>query len=117
MTNIINFMDTNNVYYINVKPYVVSLPYEVIGNRYYDANSNSIPNKESFIRYVVKKMREYNSRFNPKDNLDYKTQLLNSKEILLHLQQFFKISKKNYTKNNLFKLKKAKNITHKNKIQ
>jgi hypothetical protein len=106
-------MDGSDVYYINIVPYVVSIPFNVMAERYYNENAMNI-NKYNFINYIVKHMNRYNTRSIFKSVKDKNNDNIESKKLLHHLQHFLKINKKSkYKTKKHTKKVKRKNITHK----
>ena len=96
-------MEQDNVYYINVKPYVFSLPYEKMAERYYDAylqNKHKHEKKDTkradFINSIVTNMMHYNFLVRPKSVVEQEADKVVSKQLLIHLENFFK---KGRTKN------------------
>ena len=54
-------MDKDNVYYINIKPYRVSIPFEEMANRYYDlVLAKTTIQKTVFVNNIVSFMKQYN---------------------------------------------------------
>ena len=110
-----NKMKVSNVYYINLKPYVYVIPYDEMGERYYKYNRNKICDKNRFINSVVRNMNNSNYSeigFEDQNNMN---EMKTGKEILLHIQIFFKSFKRNKTKKKGKYKKKLKNITIKHK--
>ena len=102
-------MDTDRVYYINIEPYHISLPFTLMAERYYKQNIRNIPNKHAFINFINSHMKQYNL---PIFSRSYETKQNNiaiSKELLSHLQNFLK-KKKSKTRR---QRKKRKNTTRK----
>ena len=81
-------MENDNVYYINVKPFSYSLPYSVMAERYYN-NNNINMKKETFISGIKKYMNQYNYKVVNKSDDEKAVDVVISKQILLHLNQFF----------------------------
>lgn len=117
-------MMQESVYYINIKPYMHSLPFDEMHNRFLESSIGkqlvSEAEREHFINFMGKNIKLYNFQEFEKDKEDYKIDTILSKRILLHLQEFFgKNNKQNKTKhkrNNKTKtLKKYYNNKAKNK--
>jgi hypothetical protein len=90
-------MEQDNVYYINVKPYVFSLPYETMAERYYDAfMKKTSVDKSAFVSSIVESMKRYIYIVMRKSELEQNTDKVVSKQLLIHLENFFK---KGRTKN------------------
>ncbi len=99
-------MDSDNVYYIHVDPYYVSVPVNVLIERYYRQNMKNIYNKQEFINFVNAHMNRYNFRRITKSIDDKKHDELVGKELMEHLQNFIKINKMNKTSSKKSKSKK-----------
>ena len=113
-----HLMDYNNVYYLNIKPYILNLPFEVLATRYYDSQNidkKSIIDRNSFNNKIVAQMKKYNLKFKSNEYSDLNSHKLIGNSILNHLNKFFKSFKNNYTHRNLLKTKKSKNVTSKHK--
>tara|TARA_A100001015_G_scaffold309642_1_gene409468 strand:+ start:566 stop:883 length:318 start_codon:yes stop_codon:yes gene_type:complete len=98
-------MDHENVYYINIKPYYNSLPFEDMAQIYYDNEYNNInkeSNQEEFITTITKLMNRYNYDCKVKEINEINIDKIISKQIINYLKDFF--SKKNRT----IKFKKTK---------
>lgn len=90
-------MEEANVYYINVKPYIYSLPYAEMAERYYDAYLHAKDVKKTeFIKNIVINMQHYNFLIRPKSPVEQEADKVVSKQLLIHLENFFK---KGRTKN------------------
>ena len=90
-------MEQDNVYYINVKPYFFSLPYEIMAERYYDAYMKKTQvDKNDFVLHIVTNMKRYNYIVRQKSEIEHNTDKVVSKQLLIHLENFFK---KGRTKN------------------
>ena len=107
------YMYNERVYYINVKPYVYSLKYEEMAERYYDAFNDSllktnmnIIDKNYFINEITGFMNNYKYTITKKNKKDLNVDKYISKQILSHLKYFFKDSIHNKT---IKKIKKMSN--------
>jgi hypothetical protein len=95
-------MEQDNVYYINVKPYVFSMPYEQMAERYFDAylknptGKEKEKEKEDFIHFIVTNMKRYIFTVRHKSDVEQNADKVVSKQLLIHLENFFK---KGRTKN------------------
>jgi hypothetical protein len=91
-------MEQDNVYYINVKPYFFALPYETMAERYYNAfiKNTQEDGKRAFVDSIVASMKRYNYFVRSKSELEQNTDKVVSKQLLIHLENFFK---KGRTKN------------------
>ena len=79
-------MDHDNVYYIQIEPYTVILPINLLVDRFY--NNNIGISYNIFNNYIHKFMNRYNMselQQDSKKNLDHK---LNGKELMKHLENF-----------------------------
>lgn len=97
-------MKSDDVYYINVKPYIYSLEYSDMAKRYYDQFKNTIlkdVSKDEFIDYIISFMNKYNYNISIKTNKEFKIDKFISKRIMCHLKCFF-----NNTNNKTLKKKK-----------
>ena len=81
-------MKHNNVFYINVKPYIFSMPFRDMAEKYYHANSVS-NSKEEFITKIEKNMNRYDYEFISKDSIEQDIDIIVSKKIMHHLEEFF----------------------------
>ena len=113
-------MMNENVYYINIKPYIHDLQFEEIFNRFLESNIGKTliiqENKESFIDFMEKNIKLYNFQSLKKDKDEYKIDTILSKRILYHLQDFFNktIKSKNKTSKKFYN-NKDKNKTKRRK--
>lgn len=85
-------MKANNVYYINVKPYFYTMRYDIMAERYYDRFVPAIK-RSDFVRNVTEYMQKFRyTHFDKK--LDEKAvDEVISKQIMLHLDDFFERGK------------------------
>lgn len=88
-----HLMVKDNVYYINVKPYEYSMPYEDMASIYYDLfyeKYNIVDTKEEFSTKIVDSMSKY-STYNTfiKSEEEYNADIVVGKQILIHLEEFF----------------------------
>jgi hypothetical protein len=107
-------MVNDNVYYINIKPYIHDLPFNEIYKRFLENDKNIIKEKQNeFIEFMNKNIQNYNFTVIPKKNEDYEIDKILSKKIMIHLQEFFTpiaLDKNNITTN---KSRKNRNIRNK----
>jgi hypothetical protein len=99
-------MEQDNVYYINVKPYVFTMPFEEMAERYYERiikkdasdkdKDKDKDKKTEFINSIVKFMKRYNFHIQNKSDVEQDADKVVSKQLLIHLEDFFK---KGRTKN------------------
>ena len=84
-------MDKDNVYYINIKPYRVSLPYEEMAERYYDRALKNTPIlKNDFVAHMVAYMKQYNFMVLKKSEAEQSVDKSVSKKLLSNLEDFLK---------------------------
>ena len=106
-------MNMENVYYINVKPYIYSMPYEEMAEKYYNHQQDNIKvKKEVFITYIINFMNQYNYPIKNKSEDETELDKIVSKKIVIHLEEFFKKDKKQNTR----KRKNVKNRLTKRKF-
>ena len=110
-------MSHKNVYYINIKPYVHDLRFEVMIKRFLTSNLGKklIQKDENNIKFMNSMLREfkrYNFFVKHKDEDENEIDKILSKEILTHLQEFFSKSLKTKSKYNRTK---KNNINKRNK--
>ncbi len=102
-------MEHENVYYIKIKPYNYSLPYNIMAEKYYEYeynNINKVSNKTEFIDTIIKIMNRYN--YIHKDINSNEIDKIVSKQIMNYLKEFFLKKKHNTLKKKVIKLKKNK---------
>jgi len=105
-------MDTDNVFYLHVKPYEATIPFHIMAEKYYNTyqDQDQYQDKEAFIRFVVNNMNKYNIDVSHETNQKYEANKEISNEILASLKNFLKIPPKRKTRNN----KRLKNrVSHK----
>ena len=107
-------MSNNNVYYINIKPYIYDLSFDTLIIRFLNnkiSESYNIINKVEFKDYILSFMQNYQYLFVRKKHEEYNFDKELSKQILNHLHIFFtKPFSSNTRKTNI---KKGKNKTKK----
>jgi hypothetical protein len=111
-------MMNKNVYYINLKPYVHDLSLEEMIDRFLN---NQISKKlmidpSEFKLFMKKEFELYNYTITKKQKEEYDVDEIISKQILIHLNEFFEKSFKKKTKKGKTKKSNAnkRNKTHKN---
>ena len=86
-------MAHDNIYYINIKPYVHNLSFNDIYKRFIESNiGKTLIDKETmkdFIDFIKKNIKLYNFIVVKKKEDDYKIDVILSKRILHHLYDFF----------------------------
>jgi hypothetical protein len=101
-------MDKENVYYINIKPYRTSIPFEEMANRYYDrvlSKTNSPVNKTDFVNQIIAFMKQYNYMVVNKSDAEKNVDTIVSKKLLSNLEDFLKTPRNPSTR-------KRRNNTH-----
>ena len=83
-------MESENVYYINVKPYYHTLSFNEMAERYYDNNSINKPRAE-FVNSIVELMDKKHFNVIVKDEKEQKIDEIVSKKIISHLYDLFSI--------------------------
>ena len=97
-------MSHKNVYYINIKPYIHDLEFDVLVDRFLkcDIGKKLIKNNDNFKKQMMKDFTLFNFELLEKNNEEYEVDKILSKQILTHLQDFFnkttKTSGKTYGK-------------------
>ena len=111
-------MANKNVYYINVKPYVHDIKYETMIERFMNSSIGSklVKNEESdiFKTYMLKFFEVYNYTLQEKSEQENNIDKILSKQIMIHLQEFFNKTAKNINKISINKTRKN-DIYKKNK--
>jgi hypothetical protein len=86
-------MMNENVYYINIKPYIHELQFEEMYKRFLESNlGKTLVEKEKidyFINFIQQNSSMYDFIATKKDGDDYKIDIILSKRILHHLHDFF----------------------------
>jgi len=109
-------MDVENVYYINIKPYRVSIPFEEMANRYYQAvltKNNTQITQTSFVNQIVTFMRQYNYMILKKSEEEKNVDKIVSKKLLANLEDFLKCDRNPTTRKKRYR--RVKSIRHYNK--
>jgi len=90
-------MNDEQVYYINVKPYVYSKDFKMMAEHYYDLYKPKM-SRSTFIKRMTEIMDKtnYTSFIKPKAEVDI--DLVISKGVLLHLERFFRTVRGNNTR-------------------
>jgi len=86
-------MANDNIYYINIKPYVHDLHFNEIYKRFFETpvGKTFVDKKlmNLFINFTNKNIKSFNFTVIEKDENDYKIDMILSKRILQHLHEFF----------------------------
>jgi len=107
-------MVNDNIYYINIKPYIYILPFNEMYKRILENNSLLINKEKStneFMSFMNEEIKKYNFQVIQKSKEDYDIDKILSKKILFHLEEFFIP----LTMKNKNKTKKNKHVKNKNK--
>jgi hypothetical protein len=110
-----HLMNNDNVYYINLKPYVFTISFSEMADRYYDLNNYSLKkeiSKISFNSIITNYMNRYNITIKEKSLDEMNAEKVLSKQILIHLEEFFKKKKLHSTTKRKRNIKY--NLTRKN---
>ena len=90
-------MANDNIYYINIKPYIHPVPFSEIHKRFLESSiGKHLIDKEAinyFIDFMKKKIHLCNFTISKKNEDDYKIDCILSKRILQHLYEFFNENK------------------------
>ena len=107
-------MEDNNVYYINIKPYVSNLSFFDMITRYYSKFPPKDIEKTAFFDKMGDTMKRYKFTVKMKDEKEHKLDRVISKQIQIYLEDFFRRYDKNKTsKNRKIKQNRTKRkITH-----
>lgn len=90
-------MRADNVYYINVKPYTYSIRFDTMAYRYYNRFVPAM-NKADFIRKILSHMGTYRYTHFDKQLDEKAVDEVISKQIIIHLNNFFMQDKKSTRK-------------------
>lgn len=95
-------MKNENVYYIHLLPYTFSMPYVDMASLYYENQKSYFHvqgiKKDFFIKKITDFMNNYNYKVNIKSDDEKEVERVLSKQIMIHLTEFFKKKKKHITK-------------------
>ena len=105
-------MENDQVYYINLKPYIFSLNFKEMALRYYE-NTSKISNKEEFTNHIISHMNNSNYNVKNKSKEEQNIDKIISKRVLRHLKDFFKNTENTKNRKTQKNKKKNKNKTHK----
>ena len=102
-------MNTNNVYYIQVRPYIYDLPYDTIITRYLFANKLLVMNPNQFMTKCILHLNKYNHTFILKTEEEYQLDVDDTNRMVKKIKRFFNQS------NTRCARKKSSNKTRRNK--
>ena len=103
-------MKHDNVYYINVTPYNFGLPYDKMAKTYFEKKLLK-EDQNTFVNKITENMNKYDYNIYKKNQLEKNVDLVISKKILLHLEDFFNRDKNH---NKTLRSRKQNNKTRKN---
>jgi hypothetical protein len=111
-------MSNENVFYINIKPYVHDLSFNELLSRFTNSGSYTtlISKKTDFKKHMNNYFKEYNFQTLQKSDEENNIDKILSKQIMVHLHEFFNKSSKNKTRKATVIAKKKKNKTHKTQL-
>ena len=91
-------MADNNVYYINLKPYYHDLPFDLMLDKFIKSKIGKkiIDNDDNFIKNITEDINGYKYNCVLKNTREYDVDKIIGKQIINHLEEFFK-NKKNKT--------------------
>jgi hypothetical protein len=88
-------MDTDNIHYVNVKPYTHILNFDVMLHRFLLSNIGQELLEDNEVSYFTKYMKTYIKKYKfdviKKNNEDYEIDKILGKQIFLLLNDFFTI--------------------------
>ena len=101
-------MKNDNIYYINIKPYIYDIPFETMIERLQNSKIISFENENIMKAHILNFMKNFNHIFIKKTKESHNIDIILSKKILQHLHIFF--NKKSSTrKRHIVKNKNTKN--------
>jgi hypothetical protein len=103
-------MVDDRVYYINLKPYVYDLPFELMIDRFMKSNIINTTTNTNFKQDMLQFMKKYRHFYVEKTKESQNIDKILSKKILHHLHTFFNKGSKTTRKNRRIKNKTIKNI-------
>ena len=93
-------MSNDNIYYINLKPFMYDLKFEEMISRFIKSNigKNLIKNNEEFENFMMEDFKKYDYSIIEKNPDEYEIEEILGKQIMAHLEDFFSIKSKNIAK-------------------
>lgn len=85
-------MSDEKVFYINLKPYFHTVPFKIMAETYYNASDSIEEDKDEFIDTINKYMNRFDYKRINKNEADYEIDKIISKQIMIHLNNFFEFS-------------------------
>jgi len=103
-------MVSENIYYINIKPYYYDLKYSEMIHKFKNSECGKkiIDNDDNFVKIMNDEFKRYNYKCLDKNLKEYEIDQVLGKQIMTHLQEFFNKSSKNKTRRNIIKKNKTK---------
>lgn len=106
-------MKHDNVYYINVSPYHFGIPYDVMAKTYHEKKMIQ-EDQTKFVNIITENMNKYDYNIYEKNQLEKNVDLVISKKILVHLEEFFN-NDKHHDKTMRTQIKNKNGKTRKNR--
>ena len=103
-------MATENIYYINIKPYYYDLPFDIMINRFKNSECGKkiIKNNAVFVTIMNIEFNKYKYSCLDKNTKEYELDHILGKQIMTHLQEFFNKPLKNKTRKNIVRKNKTR---------
>jgi hypothetical protein len=98
-------MTDDNIYYINLKPYIYDLPFKTMVDRFINKRLIEINNIEETKRYLLENMNRYNYIYIKKNKIEYDIDKTLTKKLYELLLKFFNDIKRPLSKSKKEKLK------------
>jgi hypothetical protein len=108
-------MVNKNIYYINLKPYIYQLNFNEMISRFVQSTPGKriVQEPDKFEKFMSNQYKQYDYKYTEKNSEEYEIDKIIGKQIMTHLQDFFKTSTsksvtkrvKNNTKTKTFRKK------------
>lgn len=98
-------MKDEKVYYVNVKSYYYSIPFRSMAERYSSINI-ACNKRDSFNKEIINYMQRYNYNVEEKPKSEHNVDIAVSKQIMIHIDKFFKKNSPRKTKRNISRFSK-----------
>lgn len=95
-------MKDESVYYVNVKSFCCSMPFRRMAERYSKRNITN-DKRETFNKEIISYMKQYNYNVVEKTPAEYDVDVVVSKQIMIHIDKFFKKTSSRKTKRTVSK--------------
>lgn len=82
-------MTDDNIYYVNIKPYIHDLPFELLIDRFIRNKIISIQHTNNLKTFLLNFIKRYNYIYVKKNKIEYNVDKAISKKIYQHLVSFF----------------------------